>query len=441
RTVMEARLAELWREVLGAEAVGIRDHFFEIGGHSLRAAALTARIHQALQVEVPMRMVFEHPTVESLAQAMEELQPNPYAGIPAAGEQESYPVSSAQKRLYVLSQLETDGFGYNMPGVLHLEGEPDAARLEQAFRALIRRHEALRTAFTLHDGVPMQRIAPKEAPPEFTLPRIRVQGEEEALQAARAFIRPFDLEQAPLLRAALVDEGANRHRLLVDMHHIVSDGVSTAILLEELSRLYNGEGEGEALPELRIQYKDYAVWQQSEAGSERVRAQEAYWLERLKGELPMLDLPADRTRPAVFRYTGGVVRFTLGAERTTGLKRMALRTGATLYMVLLAAYSTLLSKYSGQEEVIVGTPVAGRPHAELERVMGMFVNTLALRTYPSADKPFEAYVREVKELALEAYAHQDYPFEELVEKLNVRRDMSRNPLFDTMFAWQGEGGA
>ncbi|MFB7816379.1 amino acid adenylation domain-containing protein [Paenibacillus chitinolyticus] len=441
RTVMEARLAELWREVLGAEAVGIRDHFFEIGGHSLRAAALTARIHQALQVEVPMRMVFEHPTVESLAQAMEGLQLNPYAGIPAAGEQESYPVSSAQKRLYVLSQLETDGFGYNMPGVLHLEGEPDAARLEQAFRALIRRHEALRTAFTLRDGVPVQRIAPKEAPPEFTLPRIRVQGEAEALQAARAFIRPFDLEQAPLLRAALVDEGANRHRLLVDMHHIVSDGVSTAILLEELSRLYNGEGEGEALPELRIQYKDYAVWQQSEAGSERVRAQEAYWLERLKGELPVLDLPADRTRPAVFRYTGGVVRFTLGAERTSGLKRLALRTGSTLYMVLLAAYSTLLSKYSGQEEVIVGTPVAGRPHAELERVMGMFVNTLALRTYPSADKPFEAYVREVKELALEAYAHQDYPFEELVEKLNVRRDMSRNPLFDTMFAWQGEGGA
>ncbi|EGL16793.1 condensation domain-containing protein, partial [Paenibacillus sp. HGF7] len=193
-------------------------------------------------------------------------------------------------------------------------------------------------------------------------------------------------------------------------------------------------------PELRIQYKDYAVWQQSEAGSERVRAQEAYWLERLKGELPVLDLPADRTRPAVFSYTGGVVRFTLGAERTSGLKRLALRTGATLYMVLLAAYSTLLSKYSGQEEVIVGTPVAGRPHAELERVMGMFVNTLALRTYPSADKPFEAYVREVKELALEAYAHQDYPFEELVEKLNVRRDMSRNPLFDTMFAWQGEDG-
>ncbi|WP_317957532.1 condensation domain-containing protein, partial [Paenibacillus chitinolyticus] len=220
---------------------------------------------------------------------------------------------------------------YNMPGVLRLEGEPDAARLEQAFRALIRRHEALRTAFTLRDGVPVQRIAPKEAPPEFTLPRIRVQGEAEARQAARAFIRPFDLEQAPLLRAALVDEGGNRHRLLVDMHHIVSDGVSTAILLEELSRLYNGEGE--ALPELRIQYKDYAVWQQSETGSERVRAQEAYWLERLKGELPVLDLPADRTRPAVFSYTGGVVHFTLGAERTGGLKRLALRTGATLYMV------------------------------------------------------------------------------------------------------------
>ncbi|EGL17611.1 non-ribosomal peptide synthetase, partial [Paenibacillus sp. HGF7] len=193
RTALEARLTELWREVLGAEAVGIRDHFFEIGGHSLRAAALTARIHQALQVEVPMRMVFEHPTVESLAQAMEGLQPNPYAGIPAAGEQESYPVSSAQKRLYVLSQLETDGFGYNMPGVLRLDGEPDVARLEQAFRALIRRHEALRTAFTLRDGVPVQRIAPKEAPPEFTLPRIRVQGEAEARQAARAFIRPFDL--------------------------------------------------------------------------------------------------------------------------------------------------------------------------------------------------------------------------------------------------------
>nr|CAF1827117.1 Plipastatin synthase subunit A [Bacillus subtilis] len=274
----------------------------------------------------------------------------------------------------------------------------------------------------------MQRIH-DEAP--FTL-QTTVLGARTEEEAAAAFIKPFDLSQAPLFRAQIVKVSDERHLLLVDMHHIISDGVSVNILIREFGELYNNR----KLPALRIQYKDYAVWQEGFKTGDAYKTQEAYWLKQLEGELPVLDLPADHVRPPVRSFAGDKVSFTLEPEVTSGLHKLARENGSTLYMVLLAAYTAFLSRLSGQEDIIVGSPIAGRPHKDLEPILGMFVNTLALRTRPEGGKPFAQYLQEVRETALEAFEHQDYPFEELVDKLELTRDMSRNPVFDAMFILQ-----
>ncbi|MEI2459955.1 amino acid adenylation domain-containing protein [Bacillus subtilis] len=429
RNVTEMKLSQLWEDVLKNGPVGIHDNFFDRGGHSLKATALVSRIAKEFDVQVPLKDVFAHPTVEGLATVIREGTDSPYEAIKPAEKQETYPVSSAQKRIYVLQQLEDGGTGYNMPAVLELEGKLNPERMDRAFKELIKRHESLRTSFEQDaGGDPVQHIH-DEAP--FTL-QTTVLGARTEQEAAAAFIKPFDLSQAPLFRAQIVKVSDERHLLLVDMHHIISDGVSVNILIREFGELYNNR----KLPALRIQYKDYAVWQEGFKTGDAYKTQEAYWLKQLEGELPVLDLPADHARPPVRSFTGDKVSFTLEPEVASGLHKLARENGSTLYMVLLAAYTTFLSRLSGQEDIIVGSPIAGRPHKDLEPILGMFVNTLALRTRPEGGKPFVQYLQEVRETALEAFEHQDYPFEELVDKLELTRDMSRNPLFDVMFVLQ-----
>ncbi|WP_052586064.1 non-ribosomal peptide synthetase [Bacillus velezensis] len=421
RNVTEMKLCALWEEVLKNGPVGIRDHFFERGGHSLKATALVSRIAKEFGVQVPLQDIFARPTVEELASVIQDLEESPYEAIQPAQTQDTYPVSSAQKRMYVLQQLEDGGVGYNMPAVLELTGPLDRGRLEETFRQLVERHESLRTSFeTGPDGEPVQRIHDS------------VPFQLDEAESADAFVRPFCLEEAPLFRAALVKESEEHHLLLTDMHHIISDGVSVNTLIKEFGELYAGR----SLAPMRLQYKDYAVWQRSFQEKEGYQKQEAYWLKRLEGELPVLELPADKPRPAVRSFAGGSVSCTLDAETASGIHRIARDHGSTLYMVLLAAYNTLLARLSGQEDIIVGSPIAGRPHKDLEPILGMFVNTLAIRTEPKGDKRFTDYLAEVRQAALEAYEHQDYPFEELVERLGVQRDTSRNPLFDVMFVLQ-----
>ncbi|WP_377862967.1 amino acid adenylation domain-containing protein [Bacillus velezensis] len=421
RNVTEMKLCALWEEVLKNGPVGIRDHFFERGGHSLKATALVSRIAKEFGVQVPLQDIFARPTVEELASVIQDLEESPYEAIQPAQTQDTYPVSSAQKRMYVLQQLEDGGVGYNMPAVLELTGPLDRGRLEETFRQLVERHESLRTSFeTGPDGEPVQRIHDS------------VPFQLDEAESADAFVRPFCLEEAPLFRAALVKESDERHLLLTDMHHIISDGVSVNTLIKEFGELYAGR----SLAPMRLQYKDYAVWQRSFQEKEGYQKQEAYWLKRLEGELPVLELPADKPRPAVRSFAGGSVSCALDAETASGLHRIARDHGSTLYMVLLAAYNTLLARLSGQEDIIVGSPIAGRPHKDLEPILGMFVNTLAIRTEPKGDKRFTDYLAEVRQAALEAYEHQDYSFEELVERLGVQRDTSRNPLFDVMFVLQ-----
>ncbi|MCP3738294.1 amino acid adenylation domain-containing protein [Rossellomorea sp. BNER] len=430
-TEMERQLVEIWEQVLGADFVGVTDHFFTIGGHSLKVIQLVAMIHKKLQVDLPVHVIFEHPTIRQLAFYLEEKEQTEFQGIQPAPSQPNYPVSSAQKRMFVLQQMELSSTHYNLPGAIIIEGECDDQRLEQAIQSLIERHESLRTSFELVDGEPVQMIHPKIS---FTLP-VRKITEKDVKSVVNQFIRPFSLDQTPLFRVELFQIEVKKHLLLIDLHHIITDGVSTDVMLNDLSKIYGGE----SLPDLRIQYKDFAVWQQEWMQSEHCRRQEKYWLDSFSDEIPDLELPTDYVRPEVQNFAGSHESFVLNDELTRSLKKLASKTGTTLYMLLLTAYNLLLYKYSKQSEVIVGTPVVGRSHADIQSVMGMFVNTLAIRNHPEGHKRVVDFVHEVKAQALAAYDHADYPFEMLVEKLSLQRDTSRNPLFQAMFTMQDFG--
>ncbi|CAH8718930.1 non-ribosomal peptide synthetase [Paenibacillus thiaminolyticus] len=429
RNELETKLAAIWQEVLGlAKEIGVHDNFFDIGGHSLRATTLVSKVHKELSVDLPLRDVFRHSTIESMAAAISRLDEQTFVAIPVADDREVYPQSFAQKRLFILNQLEDAELSYNMPEAMLLEGALDWARFEEAFRKLMARHEMLRTGFEMVDGEASQRVYQDL---NFAVEFYRVD-EQEAEETVRRFVRPFDLAKPPLLRVGLVELAPERHILMYDMHHIISDGISMEIFVEEFVRLYGGE----QLEPLRIQYKDYTVWQHSQEQKERLQRQEAYWLNMFQGELPVLEMPTDYPRPAVQSYEGQTLEFFFDASKTDGLRQLASETGTTLFMVLLAAYNVLLHKYSGQEDVIVGTPIAGRNHGDVQPLIGMFLNTLAIRSYPASEKTFLSYLNEVKETTLHAFEHQNYPFEELVDKVQVTRDLSRNPLFDTLFTMQ-----
>ncbi|MFB9329944.1 amino acid adenylation domain-containing protein [Paenibacillus aurantiacus] len=424
----QAQLADIWKEILRVPSVEATGNFFELGGHSLRAAALLQRIYEQTGATLAFRDVFDHPTLAAMAEAVSAASRTEGAIIPAAEPAEFYPSTSAQKRLYVLSRLDGAATSYNIPMALRINGPLERERLEYAFGELIRRHEALRTSFDTVQGELVQRIEPEA--------RLVIEyseaSEEDARAQALAFVRPFDLRQAPLLRVGVIRLAPARHLLLIDVHHMVADGVSINLLVEEFTRLYAGE----ALAPLHIQYKDYAVWRHRLEQTEAYAAHERFWLDAFAGELPVLDLPTDFPRPALRRFEGDVIRVELGEALTARLTAFAAEQEATLYMVMLAAFSALLGRYGGAEDVVVGSPVAGRSSSQTQRVIGMFVNTLAMRSYPAPRKPFADYLREVRAMALGAYEHQHYPFEELVGRLRLARDFSRNPLFDAAFALQ-----
>lgn len=432
----ERSLAGLWEDLLQAHPIGLEDHFFQAGGNSLHAASLASRIHKQFQVPITLRDIFQNPTLRELAGKIRTLlaQVDPSGSvvtIPKAPKLPHYPVSSAQKRLLILHQLNPSGTSYNMPGAMRIEGILDKSRLEHAFRHIIERHESLRTSFHWTAEGPVQRTQ-QEVP--FRLEELD-KDDLTANTAADRFVRPFELDQAPLLRAGLLQTDTDKHVLFIDMHHLISDGVSMMNMAREIMDAYEGV---EPLTELTIQYKDYAVWQQQSLQHESHREHQAYWLDRLKGELPLLDLPLDRPRAPLTDNIRHGSRFHLEADLAlrAGLERLAADTGTTTYQIMLAAFSILLSKYTGQEDIIIGSPVAGRTHADLESMIGMFVNTLPLRLHPEGYKTFSHYLNEVKNDTLQSFEHQAYPFEELVDQLQVKRDASRNPLFDVFFVVQ-----
>jgi tyrocidine synthetase-3 len=431
RSNVEISLARIWEQVLGVGGIGVDDNFFDLGGQSLKAALMAARANAQLRADLSLRDVFAHPSIRGLAARVHEAQEGTAPPLIPTAERAHYPVSSAQKRLYILHQLAPLDVQYNVPFAIEVSGDFDAVRWEHAFRSLIARHESLRTCFTLIDDEIVQKVEPRV---EFAFEDLACRMPVTLQEAVERFVRPFDLARSPLLRAAAIEIGPSSHALLVDMHHIVSDGISVEILLDELRALHRGE----RLEPPRIQYKDYATWHRAYLATESVRAQGAYWRKLFESEVPVLNLPTDFRRGSVQSFDGDLVRFGVEADLVGALRAVARDCGATLYMTLLAVYTVLLAKYAGQEDVVVGAPVAGRPRAELHDVVGMFVNTLPMRNQPRADLSFTEFLGQVRNHALDAYSNQDYQFEELVDALEIERDLSRNPLFDTVFALRSE---
>ncbi|MGW6213146.1 amino acid adenylation domain-containing protein, partial [Streptomyces sp. NPDC055109] len=444
RTPAERAVAEAWSLVLGTDVTGVDDNFFELGGHSLLATQVTSRLRAALGVEVPVRALFTAPTVAGLAALVAELDTGDAERImPVARTGGPLPLSSAQQRLWFLDQLEPGRAEYVVPFALHVRGVLDVPALDAALTSMVARHEVLRTRFVPEDGEPGQVVDPP-APVGAAVHDLRhVVDPGERFAAARRFAeveagRSFDLATGPLLRAHLVRLADDEAFLLLSVHHIAADGWSEGILARELREGYRAAVTGvepTGLPELPLQYADFSVWQRERLAGGVLADQLAYWRDRLAGVEPLV-LPSDHRRPAGPPEGGSTVAFDVPAEVAARLRAVAAENGASMYMVLLAVFQVLLAKYSMQDDITVGSPIAGRNRAETEDLIGFFVNTLVMRTDLSGDPAFTELIDRVKDTALGAYDHQDLPFERLVEELAPDRDPSRNPLFQTMFALQ-----
>jgi amino acid adenylation domain-containing protein len=446
RTPTEEVLAGIWAEVLGLEQLGIHDDFFELGGHSLLATQVISRLRASFLVELPLRCLFETPTVAGLARSVEQanraaqgLEDPPLQPVSRDGE---LPLSFAQQRLWFLDQLEPARSVYNVPAVVRMTGKLNVAALVESLDEIVRRHEALRTHIVAAGGRLVQVVAPAKA---LTLRVVDLQGlpaaerEEQAMQLARGEAqRPYDLSRDLMLRGTLLCLDDEEHALLLTVHHIAFDGWSLGLFFRELAALYDAfcAGKASPLPELPLQYADFAHWQREWLQGEVLEKQLSYWQQQLEGDLPVLRLPADHPRPALPTFRGGRQSLVLSRSLSESLDGLSRREGVTLFMTLLAAFQTLLHRYTGQDDIAVGSPIAGRNHAEIEGLIGFFVNTLVLRTDLSGDPPFRELLGRVREVALGAYAHQDLPFERLVEELHPGRDLSRTPLFQVMFALQ-----
>jgi amino acid adenylation domain-containing protein len=443
RTPAEELIAGVWAEVLGLPRVGAEDNFFELGGHSLLATRVMVRLRDAFGMDLPLRRLFEAPTVSGLALQVGSAWTEGAPAPPLHRRAEAEPrLSFAQERLWFLEQLQPESAAYNMPAALRLEGVPRVEALREALSEIVRRHEVLRTTFAQRGGEPVQVVHPAAPLP---LPLVDLsalpagtRGETARRLVAEESRRPFDLAAGPVIRASLLRLDTGEHVLLVTLHHVVSDGWSLGLLVNETSTLYQAflEGRPSPLPELAVQYGDFAVWQREWLRGEVLESQLAWWREQLAGVPAVLDLPADRPRPAVRSSRGGRVPVEIPARVARELAALGRARGVTPFMLYLAAFQALLGRLAGREDLVVGTPIAGRVRAELEPLIGLFLNTLALRGNLWGDPGFGEQLARVREAALGAYAHQDLPFERLVEELAPERNLTQSPVFQVLFVFQ-----
>ncbi|MFB6367570.1 SDR family NAD(P)-dependent oxidoreductase [Paenibacillus elgii] len=428
REQIEDALIRIWRQVLGMSNISREDNFFELGGDSLKAVTILSMTYKKLNLKIPLVEFFQAASIRNLSEFVTVPQEVAGERIEPAAKQDSYPLSSAQRRLFALEQVRETGTSYNIPYAFVMEGAVDPARIAQAFRALVARHESLRTYFEYRDGGPVQVILET-----LDLEIHTLEWDEPQIEPLiRRFVYPFDIGTAPLLRVVMAKLAPDKYLLIIDMHHLITDGTSIGLMTKEFLQLY----QGVALPALNIQYKDYAVWQNKRQHSEKMLKQRAYWLGKFAGELPVLKLPTDNDRSTAQSFEGSSLHFTIDAATTERLRALAMEEDVSLYMLMFGVYQVFLHKISGQEDIVVGSVATGRSHVEMESMLGVFINTLALRTFPERGKSFAQYLKEVKTCVLEAFDHQDYQFDQLVEEVGAKLDSNRNPLFDTMFEWQ-----
>ncbi|WP_342332928.1 amino acid adenylation domain-containing protein [Pedobacter sp. FW305-3-2-15-E-R2A2] len=450
RTAVEEKLAAIWSELLDVprERIGIDDDFLNLGGHSLKMIRLSSQIYKIFEVKTEFQELLNKTTLCAQAELIGLAEKGVFTGIPVVEEQTDYPLSFSQKRLWVLSQFGDGNMAYNIPGVYLFEGTLDLSGLSHAFSALIERHEILRTVFRSTESGDIRQVVLSASESGFKISeydfRNAVNQDDVVHEQVGKDIRAaFDLGQGPLLRAGVYRLGADRWVFTYVMHHIISDGWSMEILIKELLAYYNAYVSGSALelPGLRIQYKDYAAWQRGSLSGSLLSEHQSYWREQLSGRLPVLELATDRPRPAVKTYHGGEVQVVFAQSVLSGLRSLVKAAGATVFMGLLAGVNAFLYRYSGQDDLIVGSPIAGRNHSDLEDQIGFYVNTLALRHRIAEGDSYRSLLEQVREVTLGAYAHQVYPFDELVNDLRLPVDRSRNPLFDVLVALQSSSAA
>jgi amino acid adenylation domain-containing protein len=443
RNPTEEVLAGIWQHLLGVEHLSVEDNFFELGGHSLLATQAVSKMRKAFGVEIPLRSFFEAPTVAGIAERVESAlhagASGPMLPLECVARDRKLPLSFAQQRLWFLQELEPQSAAYNIPRAFRIRGALNVAALEQTLTEVVRRHEILRTSFRVENGEPVQVINPAQAVRLPVIDLSHLSQDEREAEARRMSVeegrRPFDLAGDRLLRTRLLRLDENDYTLLLTMHHIVFDAWSIGVLIEEVGTLYTAfsHGQPSTLEELPLQYADFAHWQRQWLSGETLDTHLAYWREQL-ADISVIELPTDRPRPPVQTYNGAMRSLLLPEALTSQLKALSRREGATLYMTLLAAFKTLLHRYTGQTDISVGTPIANRNRAEIEKLIGFFINTLVLRTDLSGNPNFRTLLGRVRETSLNAYTHQDMPFEYLVEQLQPERDMGRPPLFQVMFA-------
>jgi len=442
RNRVEETLVKLWEEILEHHPIGIYDNFFDLGGHSLKATQVVSRIHKNLDKKITLKAFFSTPTIADIAQLLQTTTlTSTLPPIEPAPLQDDYALSYAQRRLWTLDQMAGQSTAYNMFGAFLLSGALNVTAFKQSFVTLVERHESLRTTFITIAGTPRQKIHPKI---DLTIEEYDLSHQQDSDTAVQSYIHqelntPFDLAQGPLLRIKLLklnpDQPENhRYVFLVNLHHIISDGVSIMVLVKELLHLYKAytQGDTHSLLPLRIHYKDYAAWQGQLLASEEGEKHKDYWQQKFADEIPVLNLPTDYPRPALQTQHGDALMVAIDPQVLLQLNQMGKVYGASLFMVLLSAVNAALFCYTSQEDIIVGIPIAGRNHPDLEEQIGFYVNTLPLRVQFNGDNTWAELLEKIKQTATEAYTHQDYPFDKLVEELALQRDRSRNPLFDIL---------
>jgi acyl carrier protein len=457
---VESKLADIWLDLLKVETVSVNTAFFVVGGNSLSAVILLSKIHKVFDVRLTLEDIFKKPTIRQLAAVIKRAETTGYSSIKPVENKDFYPLSAAQKRIYLLQQMDEDGTSYNVHQLISLGIELDKGKAEKIFNKLIKRHESLKMSFENVEGVPVKRIrrfnevgfkikyyeinknhdwkskTETSFSAIFTYPGFAFSSgishnSYPSFFVPSDFVQPFDLSRAPLFRVAILKYDTGKSLMMIDIHHIITDGTSQEIMLNEFAVLYSG-GE---LPALELQYEDWVEWLNLEEQEHFINKQQEFWINEFIGDIPILNLPTDYRRPDIQSFEGNCLHFSIQREETRQLKAMALKEDVTLFILLLAIFYVFLTKLSGDEDIVIGIPAAGRRHADMQSIVGMFVNTLAIRNFPKREKTFTCFLKEVKVKTVAAFDNQEYPFDKLVKQVLHEREANRNPLFDVLLVF------